>query len=332
MKAIGHRYLFLTVIVLVAFSTLFLYLIELLTSKPVFDVFRFSVNYVISLPFILLMILADYGLVVWMNRVRRINRNIYVRVALEGLAAVLLSAVLVVIGNLPFVDDLREYICSLNYWKSVMAAVLINIFTLTSIEFFVQNRINQELQNENEVMRYRQLKSQINPHFLFNSLNVLVSLINRDGDLAVDYTKKLSEVYRYVLTRDQADTVPVADELEFIGNYIGILRTRFREGLEFQFCVREEDRHRSLPPMSLQLLVENAVKHNAVSAMSPLIIRIASDGAFLSVSNNINLRISEGPGTGTGLGNLAKKYSIIAGKSIVVEKTETFFSVRLPLL
>ena len=108
---------------------------------------------------------------------------------------------------------------------------MINIFILAALEFLIQTDTNRRLQKENAVLQYRQLKSQINPHFLFNSLNALVSLINKDRDLAVKYTRELSAVYRYVLTRDHQDTVTVSEEMEFIRNYIGILKTRFNDGL-----------------------------------------------------------------------------------------------------
>ena len=188
------------------------------------------------------------------------------------------------------------------------------------------------MQNENAVLQYRQLKSQINPHFLFNSLNVLVSLINKDREAAVKYTKKLSAVYRYVLTRDCQDTVTVREEMDFIGNYIGILKTRFSEGLEFRCAVREEDMTKSVPPMSLQLLIENAVKHNAVMPENPLVISVDSDGKYLSVSNSIRPRMSRSEGTGIGLKNLSEKYEILAQRDICVAKDDDSFTVKLPLL
>ena len=124
----------------------------------------------------------------------------------------------------------------------------------------------------------------------------------------------------------------VGEEVEFIGNYISILKTRFDAGLEFRFDIRPEDMSRSVPPMSLQLLVENAVKHNAVSPENPLAINIFSDGNCLCVSNGIIPRLSRSEGTGVGLKNLSNKYAILAGRDISVSDDGNVFSVKLPLL
>lgn len=254
------------------------------------------------------------------------------RLLSEGVLVAIVSGILVVVVNLPFISDMGRYVFSVPFWKSVAAATLINIFILAAAEFLIQTSINRSLQKENALLKYRQLKNQINPHFLFNSLNVLVSLINKDSGLAVKYTKKLSAVYRYVLTQDEQDTVTVREETEFIENYIGILKARFNEGLEFRFDIKPSDMTRRVPPMSLQLLIENAVKHNAVSPERPLSIDIASDGHFLCVSNNINPRLSSGEGTGVGLKNLSNKYAILAGRDISVSDDGNVFSVKLPLL
>lgn len=309
-----------------------LYVIELLTSEPVFGVTSFSLNYVLTLPFLLLSIIIDIGMAVLMNRPAMRKRSVGLRLLAEGVLVAIVSGILVVVVNLPFISDMGGYVLSVPFWKSVYAAILINIFILAAAEFVIQTGINRQLQKENAVLKYRQLKSQINPHFLFNSLNVLVSLINKDSGLAVKYTKKLSAVYRYVLTRDEQDTVTVGEEVEFIGNYISILKTRFDAGLEFRFDIRPADMSRSVPPMSLQLLVENAVKHNAVSPENPLMINISSDGNCLCVSNGISPRLSRSEGTGVGLKNLSNKYAILAGRDISVSDDGNVFSVKLPLL
>lgn len=320
---------------LIAALTMFaviLYVIELLTSRPIFDLISGNINYVISFPFLLLSIIVNYGIVIALNRPGARKLKLPVRVVTEGVSAILVAGVIVIVGNLPFMDDMAGYVNSSSYWKSVAFATVINIFILASLEFFIQTVTNRRLQNENAVLQYRQLKSQINPHFLFNSLNVLVCLINKDSDLAVKYTKELSAVYRYVLAQDRLDTVTLREEMEFISSYIDILKTRFGEGLEVRLDIRHSDLCRSLPPMSLQLLIENAVKHNAVSVEEPLTISIDTDGTCLKVSNNLIPRLSRGEGNGVGLENLSRKYSILSGDEISVYKDEGEFSVKLPLL
>lgn len=332
MKIRKRKALYISIIVALAAVAAVLYTIELLTSRPVFDVTSFSLNYVISLPFMLLCIIVNCGTAMLMNRPRLRKRSLFIRITLEGIFSVLAAAITVAVVNLPFIHDIPDYLQSPAFWKSVAAAALINVFILATIEFFIQSAINRNLQKENAVLQYRQLKSQINPHFLFNSLNTLVSLINNDRELAVRYTKKLSAVYRYVLTQDQRDTVTVGEETEFIDNYIGILKTRFGEGLEFKFGIRPSDMSGSVPPMSLQLLIENAVKHNVVSPEKPLTVSIVTDGKHLCVSNNVNPRVSCGEGTGIGLRNLSQKYAILSGRDISVSEDGHTFSVKLPLL
>lgn len=332
MKKSTKKTLFISIAVMISAFALILYVIELLTSEPVFDIRSFSLNYVISLPFILFSIIINCSVAAIMNRPALRKTSMPAKIAVEGISAVIIAVFLVIAGNLPFISDMKGFILSSLFLKSVAAATLINIFILVPVEFLIQAGINRNLQKENAVLRYRQLKSQINPHFLFNSLNALVSLINNDRDLAVQYTKKLSAVYRYVLTQDQQDTVTVRDETGFIGNYSDILRTRFSQGLEFRFDIRPSDMDRAVPPMSLQLLVENAVKHNAVSSGQPLVIHISTDGEYLCVSNNINPRLSSSSGTGIGLENLSRKYAILAGRDITVMHDNNTFTVKLPLL
>lgn len=332
MKDRTRKTLYIAGIAALAAFAVILYVIELLTSEPVFGVTSFSLNYVLTLPFLLLSIIIDIGMAVLMNRPAMRKRSVGLRLLAEGVLVAIVSGILVVVVNLPFISDMGGYVLSVPFWKSVYAATLINIFILAAAEFVIQTGINRQLQKENAVLKYRQLKSQINPHFLFNSLNVLVSLINKDSGLAVKYTKKLSAVYRYVLTRDEQDTVTVGEEVEFIGNYVSILKTRFDAGLEFRFDIRPADMSRSVPPMSLQLLVENAVKHNAVSPENPLMINISSDGNCLCVSNGISPRLSRSEGTGVGLKNLSNKYAILAGRDISVSDDGNVFSVKLPLL
>lgn len=325
------KYIYAAVSGIIVF-TVILYLIELLRSEPVFDVTSFSLNYVVSLPFILLSILINSGIAIMLNKPVFRRQKILIRISMGCLFAVLAAALLVIVGNLPFITDISGFVGTLSFWKSVAATTLLNAILLVAIDYIIQAMANRNLQKENAVLQYRQLKNQINPHFLFNSLNVLVSIINKDPEAAVKYTRKLSTVYRYVLTQDQQDTVTVKEELDFIGNYIDVLRTRFNEGLEFRFGIAPEDMSKSVPPMSLQLLIENAVKHNSVMPDDPLIIDISTDHSSLIVSNNLKPRMSCNDEVGTGLENLSRKYAIISGTDISVCKDRDRFTVKLPLL
>lgn len=327
-RKIIYWYIGITVI---AFAVI-LYLIELLTSKPVFNVASFSLNYAVSFSFILLSVIINCGIAAIMSKPIFQERSVPIKIVMAVVMIVLVAIILVILGNLPFIPDIAGYIRTASFWKSVAATTLINLVILAAIRFVRQAIINRNLQKEIAVMQYRQLKDQINPHFLFNSLNVLVSLINKDQAMAVKYTKELSAVYRYVLTQDMQDTVTVEEEIKFINNYIEILKARFNAGLEFRFDIKPNDMSKSIPPMSLQLLIENAVKHNAVMPDNPLIISISTDGKDLCVSNNLIPRMSHSEGTGIGLKNLSKKYALLAKSDISVCKDSDSFTVKLPLL
>ena len=326
-----QKYRYVGITVIIAFIII-LFVIELVISKPIFNITRFSLNYAVSFPFILLSLVLNCGIAAIMNKPIFRKQNVFMRIIIEGILAVLVAAILVVVCNLPYMPDVARYVRTILFLKSVAAATLINIFILAAVEFLIQVIISRNLQNENAMLRYRQLKSQINPHFLFNSLNVLVSLINKNQETAVRYTKRLSTVYRYVLTQDVQDTVTVKEETEFIENYISILKIRFDKGLEFKFDIESDDMLKFIPPMSLQLLIENAVKHNAVLPHDPLVIRIFSDGSDLYLSNNLIPRISCSEGTGIGLKNLSKKYAILAETDIAILRNKDTFTVKLPLL
>lgn len=318
---------------LLSFLALFLYLINFLTSDEPFGFAVFAQSFLISFPYLVLLAWIDYKLVIFINRSRWLVKHLVLRIISEGIALSILATAFVALGNLPFYyHNFWEYIQSNNYLESVIAAILINVFSVTVIEFFVQNKRNEMLQQENSKMQYRQLKSQINPHFLFNSLNVLISLINRDSQRATDYTKKLSDVYRYVLSHDLEDTVLVGDEIKFIRNYVEILQIRFGEGLKVNFNISDYGMQQRIPPMALQVLVENAVKHNTITSLDPLTISISSDNENLSVSNNIIPRMRVEEGMGIGLENLKKKYYLISDKTVSVERNNSEFIVRLPLL
>jgi sensor histidine kinase YesM len=177
------------------------------------------------------------------------------------------------------------------------------------------------------------LKNQINPHFLFNSLNSLSSLIAEDPEKAEQFVDKLSAVYRYILLHNGRDWVDLRTELAFIKAYFHLLQTRYGEGVQMNTSVADSHAALLLPPLTLQLLVENAVKHNVVHKNKPLLIEISSTGEMeLTISNNLqrkdkHLVLSHG----VGLKNIAERYDIANAGSIVTNEENGCFIVRLPL-
>ena len=181
--------------------------------------------------------------------------------------------------------------------------------------------------------RYHKLKQQVNPHFLFNSLNVLDYLIQEQTrEDASRYTHKLAEVYRYMIKSEDETTVRLRDEMEFVSQYADLLKVRFPEGLEVQTDIPEEALSRSVVPCCVQLLVENATKHNAVQPDHPLRIRISADFESVTVTNNRIPKPRRFASTGLGLQYIRQQYKDLSGKSITVLEDEQNYTVTLPLL
>ncbi len=181
--------------------------------------------------------------------------------------------------------------------------------------------------------RYHKLKQQVNPHFLFNSLNVLDYMIQEQSpEEASRYTHKLAEVYRYMIRSEDETTVRLRDEVEFVEQYVDLLKVRFPEGLDVQMDIPEAALSRSVVPCCLQLLLENATKHNVVQPDHPLCVRISSDGESVTVTNNRIPKLRRTASTGLGLQYIRQQYQDLSGKSITVLEEEQNYTVTLPLL
>ncbi len=189
---------------------------------------------------------------------------------------------------------------------------------------------NERLRRENLQARMSSLQDRISPHFLFNSLTTLRSMT--ENVQAKEYISRLSDVYRHLLSHGEESTIALGDELRFLSAYLHILQARFEGALQVILEVREEDLERKIPPFALQLLVENAVKHNVASLSRPLQLRIHSQLGWIEVSNHFQPRMSVEEGTGTGLSNIAQRYRLLAGREIEILQDDSSFRVKLPLL
>lgn len=176
------------------------------------------------------------------------------------------------------------------------------------------------------------LKNQLDPHFLFNSLNVLTSLIEEDPHQAQKFTTSLSKVYRYVLEQKNKDLVTVDEELNFARTYVRLLKMRFEDSIVFDIPEKASNPDYKIVPLSLQLLLENAVKHNVVTASRPLHIKVFEDKGMLTVSNNLQAKEVVKKSSGVGLQNIRQRYSILTDRAMNIVKTDTDFSVHLPML
>ncbi|WP_224483836.1 sensor histidine kinase [Robertkochia aurantiaca] len=191
---------------------------------------------------------------------------------------------------------------------------------------------NARLQREQIRTELQNLKNNVKPHFLFNSLNVLSTLIKRDSDKAELFVNKLSELYRSFLTFDRNPLITVKEELKLVKDYIFLLETRFGNTVHFSFDIPESAMNRKIPAGSLQLLVENALKHNIATKKRPLEVSITADSENLKVLNNLQLRKEKVVSTRTGLSNISSRYQHLADKEIKIYSNDEEFGVELPLL
>ena len=181
--------------------------------------------------------------------------------------------------------------------------------------------------------RYLKLKRQVNPHFLFNSLNILNCLVCEEKtEDASTYIHKLASIYRYMIKSEDEDVVPLREELTFVNQYVDLLKLRFPEGFEVEIDVPEEVMYRSVLPCSLQLLIENATKHNAVSADNPLIIKVEVIEDKMRVCNNIIPKVTRAESTGLGHKYIMQQYMDLSGKTIEIINNDNEYCVTLPLL
>ncbi|WP_020530222.1 histidine kinase [Flexithrix dorotheae] len=188
-------------------------------------------------------------------------------------------------------------------------------------------------EKENVIAQLENLKNQVNPHFLFNALNVLSALVGKDAKLARKFVQKLSRVYRYALEHKDQIVVTLSDEIKYIKNYVFLQKIRFNEGLVVADQIAEEKLNLYIPPSAVQLIVENAIKHNVISSDNPLTIEIFVDEHdFLVVKNNLQLREDSVQSTGVGQQNLLTRYQYLSNKSPEFYQKDGFFYSKIPLL
>lgn len=191
---------------------------------------------------------------------------------------------------------------------------------------------SEQLQREFAQVRLQALKSQVNPHFLFNSLSVLSSLVHVNAELSEQFIQHLAKAYRYILEQKELELVSLKEETSFLDAYFFLLQIRFDQKIRLEKRLPADAESYLLPPLTLQLLVENAVKHNKMSAQEPLLIRVYTEGEMLVVENNIRQREQAESSTGVGLENIRKRYAMLTEQKPLIHHTDNLFRVQVPLL
>jgi len=207
---------------------------------------------------------------------------------------------------------------------------------LTHLHFLniINNREKQKLtqQSLESQLNYQQLKNQLSPHFLFNNINVLTSLIEENQKKAVDFSEKLSNIYRYFLEQEKQEVVSLNNELSFAKDYLELLQGRFERGLFFEIEVSKEAKEKLIVSTSLQQVLENVVKHNEISDEYQVRISICIKDNYLQICNNKNKKLSETAGHQKGIENIQKRYAYFSDQKIVITSEEKTYCIQLPLL
>ena len=211
------------------------------------------------------------------------------------------------------------------------------VLAVNELLFFTEKtrKIEQEKEELAQVtlqQQYDSLKEQVNPHFLFNNLNSLITLISKDPERADSFVEEMSVVYRYLLRNNQDNTTTLKEEIRFIESYNHLLKTRFGQGFQSSIQVEPEAMNDQLPPMTLQLLVENAVKHNIVSADRPLYLKLFTNEGKLVVQNNLQKKTRAVASNKVGLANINAKYKLLKLPPVTIAETADSFTVTIPLI
>lgn len=193
---------------------------------------------------------------------------------------------------------------------------------------------SEVLQKESARTQLLSLRNHLDPHFLFNNLNTLSSLMNIDIELSKSYLDKFAEVYRSILRTRQTDLTTVEEELRMIDSYIYLLKIRFADAVDFNISVTDDDRQKAIPPLSIQMLIENVLKHNIASKSKPILISISSNSrGSIIISNNLQPKIIEPQKTiGSGINNIKSRYDFYSDQAVLIEQTDSEYAVHLPLL
>jgi two-component system, LytTR family, sensor kinase len=258
-----------------------------------------------------------------------------------SLVFTLVITVLVGLGFFYFFTQLKDVPKLLSIKLLLLFAFRINLFlnVLNIIFVYISklekaNLETEKLKKSTAQAHLQAIKNQINPHFLFNNLNVLSALIVKEPATSIEFVRQFAKVYRYVLRSHEKEIIELNKEIDFADSYYFLLKKRFGEGLNININIDKKSRNKYIVPMALQMLIENAIKHNVVSQSHPLTIDIFNnDAQKLCIQNNLQIRqVDVSESTQIGLRNISLRYAYINEEKIIVEKNNSYFSVQIPLI
>ena len=278
--------------------------------------------------------IADFVQISWIKfPLRRLIVSAVLTVAVTYLSGLLANVIAGFLRNGRLPNNVL--ILSSDYFISLLITTIIISLFMHGRQFLMNYRdsiiAQEELKRAQLASRFESLQNQVNPHFLFNSLNVLSNLIYKDVDLSAKFIEQLASVYRYVLESQNNEVVSLQREREMLDAYLFLLQIRFGNQLETTIDL-PTSQGEVIPPLTLQLLAENAVKHNVVSRKNPLAFSVRKEGEEIVVRNTLQVKQQKQESLGIGLNNIRERYRLLNDQEIVVQQDEDFFEVRLPML
>lgn len=289
-------------------------------------------------------ITAAFAVIMWYFNIymlsRNSNRSQSQQISYSKLVNSLLFGLVIMLG-LAYIQQL--ILSHIDFGPTMLMVevrgILINLVFYMFLNMLQQNyeaqHVSMELErfrNDNLSAQYDLLKQQVNPHFLFNSLNTLKAMVETNDPESVDFILKLANFYRYTLESRKLDLIHVREEMEILTAYLFLQKARFEDGFLFESELDERMMETLIPPFTLQLLVENCLKHNVVALSKPLPIRIFRDGDQIVVENQVQLKKIQENSLGVGLTNIELKYNHLLGKKVEIRNNQQIFQVRLPLI
>ena len=337
--------------IVISFTIFFVLLVvRIITGNKIQFDYYLLVNFGYTMLYSLSLYFANATIFIYLDKVFKSDRFIPKRIVIGFIASFLVSIVVIFLLRI-FEDVLVEgssFSAFLNNeeMSNYLVAIIVTFFvTLAFHAFYFYKAYTENKVKEQKVIagtasaQFESLKNQIDPHFLFNSLNVLSSLIEENPDNAQRFTTSLSKIYRYVLEQKDKELVPVEEELAFAKTYMNLLKMRFENCITYELPTDEDWIASSLSmteakvvPLSLQLLLENTIKHNVVSETKPLHIKIYFENSYLIVENNLQKKEILQERKGVGLQNIVNRYALISERKVLVEETQTEFKVKIPIL
>ncbi len=233
-------------------------------------------------------------------------------------------------SNLSVADILIHSNSAALFCTIMIIAIYESIYFMNELRHSVEETEN--LKRENLAAQLNALRTQVNPHFLFNNLNTLCSLIPENPEHAVNFVQQLSKVYRHILEVKDEKSISLKDELDVLNAYTFLLKTRFDKNLEVNINIPPGKMQKRIVPLSLQILMENAIKHNIVSSDKPLHIDVFTENGSLVISNNLQMKKQVNESTGIGLDNIRNRYKLLSDTPVKVTENETNFTVSIPLI